>query len=122
MKPEEIITRIKDLREWIEKKLNWQDTQAISEAQAKLAVLLAMLGDHRAKLHHNSSQSYLMAYKKARGRDLTVADSEIEAKEISLKIKEEFENVEYIYKSTATLVDSLRTLASTQRAEKQRGE
>lgn len=114
----DIISRIVTLRTWIEKELNWQDGEAIAEAQAKLALLLAMLGDHRASLHQQASQEHLMAYKKARAQDMTVSDSEIEAKEVSLKIRAEYENVEYVFKSTSILVDSLRTLCSTIRQEK----
>lgn len=109
MKQEDSLKAITELRAWLIENKVWKDSILLSEVAIKLAAYNAELGSELATLHLTASQQQIQAFKGARKRELTVSDSEIEAKEFSLDARTSYEDAKHVYSSTQSLISALQT-------------
>ena len=95
-------------REEIHKKSMWDDPNSLSDLMVKLSVYNAYLADNIAKLHKEATDKQGESYLNHKSKT-----SASEAKELarfdSTEEREEFEKVEFIYKSTSNLITVLQS-------------
>lgn len=103
------VTGIMGLRKRIHEQRQWDNPVSLSDTMTKLAVYNAYLADHIADLHHEATQSSIDAFKHAREADKGVTEAEREAKEGSIEARKNYEQINYIYKSTGNLITVLQT-------------
>lgn len=109
MKLEQTLEGIQKYRERLHAEDLWSAPASLSECMAKLATYGSYLADHIAGLHKNATESEILAFKAARKRGLTAADSEREAKQMSLQPREDYENAKLVHKSTSDLTNVIQS-------------
>lgn len=116
MKPEEAIDKILEIRKLAGK--HKKDPAVLSMDAVALAVYNAYIGDVIADLHQVARQTELNAFKEARNREETVADSEKIAREKASDAIREYEQAKYVYQSTNILITAIQSHVKAQSIER----
>lgn len=116
MNTADAISKILEIRDLIGK--HKKDPALLSMDAVALATYNAYLGDVLADHHHTARKTELDAYKQARNLEENVGDSEKIAKEKALTPVREYEQIQYVYKSTNNLITAIQSHCKTMSVER----
>lgn len=100
----------------------WHDPEKLSDTMARLATYNSYLADNIARLHRIATDTQAVAFKSAREIEIGVTEAERLSRAESTKEREQYENIQYIYKATSNLITVLQSrLKVIENARRQEG-
>ena len=106
---ETTIKGIHDVRARIHEQNMWNDPVALSDAMTKLAVYNSYLADNIAPLHKQATDKAYSVFIESRTEGEGVTQSEQLSRGESTQEREEYENVQNIYRATDNLISVLQS-------------
>jgi len=123
METTEAIKGIVEHRKNIHENNYWHDPEKLSDTMARLATYNSYLADNIARLHRIATDTQAIAFKSARELEVGVTEAERLSRAESTKEREQYENIQYIYKATSNLITVLQSrLKVIENARRQEGQ